>query len=405
MQYLSGVWESLTGQASAKRKRSGDESAALPDRMTSLKLFSDQCPGRQQSTATYSRLPEENLLDSSSCATTGSYFRPPGSFSTSDFASGPSFCQQAQDPTFRLPPPPVQSHDQPQGSISNHAGSNVRFSSQPSYTDCSGHHHFVPHSVKSTQHTFLHAQQHHSFTAAVQSSLPQNQSASSYYLPGKQTQKHSKAGLYQQQPAAPATITGLFCSESISPEACCKPSPVCADVESPDLDLTESVADSPDDNDITDEIMSSPSTPISGILMAFLALCQSPQVITALSKLQASHLLPCPSTFSVLPLSVQLCPEAMSTELLTAGSLVQQWSKASQLEWTLAGMFALSLRAGLDPMDLDTTMLLSLLWILGENTLLHCDINIVGMTSIVSITLHLMEQDTMTLSQLNLSLK
>ncbi|KAL0053166.1 hypothetical protein WJX82_001824 [Trebouxia sp. C0006] len=54
----------------------------------------------------------------------------------------------------------------------------------------------------------------------------------------------------------------------------------------------------------------------------------------------------------------------MSTELLTAGSLVQQWSKASQLEWTLAGMFALSLRAGLDPMDLDTTMLLSLLWIL-----------------------------------------
>ena len=388
MQYLSGVWESLTGQASAKRKRSGDESAALPDRMTSLKLFSDQCPGRQQSTATYSRLPQENLLDSSSCATTGSYFRPPGSFSTSDFASGPSFCQQAQDPTFRLPPPPVQSHDQPQGSISNHAGSNVRFSSQPSYTDCSGHHHFVPHSVKSTQHTFLHAQQHHSVTAAVQSSLPQNQSASSYYLPGKQTEKHSKVSLYQQQPAAPATSTGLFCSESISPEACCKPSPVCAGVESPDLDLTESVADSPDDNDIMDEIMSSPSTPISGILMAFLALCQSPQVITALSKLQASHLLPCPSTFSVLPLSMQLCPGAMSTELLTAGSLVQQWSKASQLEWTLAGMFALSLRAGLDPMDLDTTMLLSLLWILGENTLLHCDINIVDMTSIVSITLH-----------------
>jgi len=378
MQYLSGVWESLTGQASAKRKRSGDESAALPDRMTSLKLFSDQCPGRQQSSATYSRLPEENLLDSSSCATTGSYFRPPGSFSTSDdcFASGPSFCQQAQDPTFRLPPL-VQSHDQPQGSISNLAGSNVRYSSQPSYTDCSQHHHFVPHALKSTQHTFLQAQQHHSFTAAVPSSLPENQSASSYCLPGKQTEKHSKASLYQQQPAAPATSTGLFCSESISPEACCKPSPVCADVQSPDLDLTESVADSPDDNDIMDEIMSSPSTPISGVLMAFLALCQSPHVITALSKLQASHLLPCPSTFSVLPLSIQLCPEALSTELLTAGSLVQQWSKASQLEWTLAGIFALSQRAGLDPMDLDTTMLLSALWILGEKILLHCDASII----------------------------
>ena len=383
MQYLSGVWESLTGQTSAKRKRSGDESAALPDRMTSLKLISDQCPGRQQSSATSSRPPEDNLLDASSCATTGSHFRPPGSFSTSDdcFASGPLFCQQAQDQTFRLPPP-VQSHDQPQGSISNRAGSNVRYSSQPtstqpSYTDCSQHHHFVPHALKSTQDTFLQAQQHHSFTTAVQSSLPQNQSASSYYLPSKQTEQHNTACLYRQQPAAPATSTGLFCSESISPEACCKPSPVCADVQSPDLDLTESVADSPDDTDIMDEIMSSPSTPISGVLMAFLALCQCPQVITALSKLQASHHLPCPSTFSVLPLSVQLCPEAMSTELLTAGSLVQQWSKASQLEWTLAGMFALSLRAGLDPMDLDTTMLLSLLWILGEKSLLHCDANIV----------------------------
>jgi len=173
MQYLSGVWESLTGQASAKRKRSGDESAALPVRMTSLKLSSDQCPGRQQSSATYSRLPEQNLLDSSSCATTGSYFRPPGSFSTSDdcFVSGPSFCQQVQDPTFRLPPP-VQAHNQQQGSISNRAGSSVKFSSQsastqPSYTDCSQHHHFVPHALKSTQHTFLQAQQHHSFTAAA----------------------------------------------------------------------------------------------------------------------------------------------------------------------------------------------------------------------------------------------
>ena len=382
MQYLSGVWESLTGQASTKRKRSGDESAALPDRMTSLKLFSDQCPGRLQSSATYSRLPEENLLESSSCATTGSYFRPPGSFSTSNdcFVSGPSFCQQAQDPTFRLPPP-VQYHDQPQGSIGNRAGSDVRYSSeptsgstQPSYSDGSQHHHSVPQALQSTQHTFLQAPQHHSLTAAAQSSLPQTQSTSSFYLPGEQTTKHSKA---RQQPAAPASSIGLFCSESISPKACCKPSPVCADVQSPDLDLTESVADSPDDNDIVDEIMSSPSTPIHGGLMAFLALCQSPQVSTALSKLQASHLLPCPTTLSVVPLSVQLCPVAMSTELLTAGSLLQQWCKASQLEWTLAGMFELSLRAGLDPMDLDSTMLLSLLWILGDNILLRCDANIV----------------------------
>jgi len=79
----------------------------------------------------------------------------------------------------------------------------------------------------------------------------------------------------------------------------------------------------------------------------------------------------------VLPMDVQQCPEAMSTELLTAGSLVQQWSKASQLEWTLAGMFALSLRAGLDPMDMDTTMLLSLLWILGEKIVMHCIANII----------------------------
>ena len=57
----------------------------------------------------------------------------------------------------------------------------------------------------------------------------------------------------------------------------------------------------------------------------------------------------------------------MITELMTARSLVQEWSNASQLEWTLAGMFALCLRANLDPLDLDAVMLLSLLWILGDS--------------------------------------
>ena len=138
-----------------------------------------------------------------------------------------------------------------------------------------------------------------------------------------------------------------------------------AESRMPSADVTESVADSPDDNEALEDIATSPNNTMPGMLMAFLALCQSPQIITALSKLQATHQLPCPTTLAVLPVEVQNCPVSMSRELSTASSLVQEWSKASQLEWTLAGMFALCLRANLDVLDLDCIMLLSLLWILG----------------------------------------
>ena len=358
MQYLSGVWDSLTGQASTKRKRSGDETEALPDRMTSLKLFSDQCPGRPQSSPNCSSLPEQALLDASSCATAETQLHAPGSYSTASRcnAAAQSYCQQAK---FKPPPQPLS---QQHAINSNYATYSARTaSSQPSFTVYTQQHQLVPQGSTSTQPSCPQAQQQYA-AGAVRQSTSSWLSACSPFV--KQYTQHCLAHPGQQQTAGPAA-SGLCCSEGLSPEACFKPSPVCADLPSPDLYLTESVADSPDDLDIMEEI-TSPSTPAPGVLKAFLALCQSPQVLTALSKLQASHLLPCPTTFSVLPLEVQQCPEAMSSELLAAGSMVQQWSKASQLEWTLAGMFALNLRAGLDPLDMDPTMLLSLLWILGR---------------------------------------
>ena len=380
MQYLSGVWESLKGQASAKRKRSGDETEALPERMTSLKLFSDQCPGRLQSSTTYSRLPEQHLYDAGSSATADGHFQAASSYCTSGsdncHASGQRSALHTQDSNLTVPPRSLdlclgqQKHSHNTAAGSSYARhSSHRAPAQTSFTGYAQQHYALPQYSNSTQHTFREGQQHDAFqaTGTAQNSSSFQHSRSAYTQPARQTADHRQP--HQQHTTVPAATTGLFCSESLSPEAYCKTSPDCdstnVHMESPDLDLSESVADSPDDNGIFEEIISSPSSPIPGVLMAFLAVCQSPQVITALSKLQASHQLPCPTTFSVLPLSTQQCSVAMSTELMTASSMVQLWSKASQMEWTLAGMFALCLRAGLDPLDMDATMLLSLLWILG----------------------------------------
>lgn len=376
MQYLSGVWESLTGQTSAKRKRSGDETEALPERMTSLKLFSDQRPGRLQSSAAYSHPPEQSPFDVNSCAAAESQFPAASSHCTvkDHYASGQSYCLQAQDPNFRLPPPPQFQRLQ-QTSRSNCAGSSyARYSehtesTQPSFTGYPQQH-TLAQASNSTQQAFSQGHQQHSFQTAAETSSSLEHSRSEYGDFDKQPAKYTQAQPYQPHSTAPFASAGLFCCETLeeepSPQADCTASVVYG-LPSPELDLSESVADSPDDNNIIEEITSSTSSPLPGVLMAFLALCQSPQVITALSKLQASHHLPCPTSFSALPLDIQQCPVAMSTELLTAGSVLQQWSSFCQLEWTLSGMFALCLRADLDPLDLDATMLLSLLWILGKH--------------------------------------
>ena len=384
MQYLSGVWESLTGQANAKRKRTGDEAEALPDRMTTLKLFSGQCPGRPavHYPASCSEPPtERSLFDGNSSAASQTQLQSGSAHCASSDRHADYSSWDDQSLQFRLPPPP-QPQSQQQA-YSSYAGSSsavqssTAASAQPSFTGYRQH----PYShrqcstsseqpsSRSAQHAPSQSQPHHAFHPGVHKSTRRPHSRSA--------DRQASAQTVHRYPAPPATSTDLRCSEVLSPITH-HTAPLQSVASSfnlahlPSPDLTESVADSPDDNEILDDIASSPSHPIPGVLAAFLALCQAPQVTTALSKLQATHQLPCPTTLSVLPLDMQHCPVAMSTELLTAGTLVQGWSKASQLEWTLAGMFALCLRADLDPLDLDCIMLLSLLWILGKTLLFSC---------------------------------
>ena len=387
MQYLSGVWESLTGQANAKRKRTGDEAEALPDRMTTLKLFSGQCAGRpvpHHPASCSEPSCERSLFDENSSAASQTHLQSGSAYCASSDRHAHHRSWDDQSLQFKLPPPP-QPQSQPHTyscyvASSSAAHSSNGGSAQPSvtayrqhpytYRECSNQSAHVQPS-RTAQHALSQSQPHHAFHPGVHRSSRRPHSRSADRQASAQTACH------QPGPQAPATSTDLCCSEVLSPVTHYK-----APVQSvasrlnsshqPSPDLTESVADSPDGSETLEDIASSPSHPIPGVLSAFLALCQAPQVTTALSKLQATHQLPCPTTLSVLPLDMQHCSMAMSTELFTAGTLVQGWSKASQLEWTLAGMFALCLRAELDPPDLDCIMLLSLLWLLGEIPLLRC---------------------------------
>ena len=381
MQYLSGVWESLTGQAPAKRKRDGDEAEALPDRMTTLKLFSGQCPGRLHHSAPHSQAaPEHVLLDGNSSTDSDTQSQAGTVHCVTDkphaLAQCNSWDDQHQHPQFKIPPPP-QPHSQQHAYVySNHTGSSCAKHSKYAASVPSSFTGYMPHPYthttqsnsesatqpRSAQHSHP-GQPHHAFHPGVHRSSGRQQTRSGH------RQASAQAALHP--PALPA-VSDLCCSEVLSPMHGHKapwqsmaPSPNSVDIPSPDL--VESVADSPDDNEILDDdIATSPSNPVPGVLAAFLALCQAPQITTALSKLQAIQQLPCPTSFSLLPSATQRCPVAMSTEFLTAGSLAQEWSKASQLEWTLAGMFALCQRAELDPLELDCIMVLCLLWILGE---------------------------------------
>ena len=380
---LSGVWDSLTGQSSAKRKRSGEDARALPDRMTTLKLFSGQlCSGRLPSAPAHSQPPSEySLLDRNSSAASETAIQADsatGDCSWHGLAKPYSWDQNSRSkaPSGQYAQPASQ-----QQLHSNHAGSGLALrpgssaSCHPSSTCYS--HHTHNHSqysnstrhLSSTHHSHIQSQSHHAFHPGVQTSASKQHSRSAHRQASAQAACHRPALPMHRPP-------DLHCSEVLSPMAdhtsslqnmssSASINLMDPELRMPSADLTESVADSPDDNEALEDIATTPNSPIPGVLTAFLALCQSPQVITALSKLQATHQLPCPTTLSVLPLSVQNCPVSMSKELSTAGSLVQEWSKASQLEWTLAGMFALCLKANLDVLDLDCIMLLSLLWILG----------------------------------------
>lgn len=389
MQYLSGlsgVWDSLTGQSNAKRKRSDDDAGALPDRMTTLKLFSGQlCSGRLPSAPAHAQPPSGySLLDGNSSAASETAFQP--DCATGNWHGLAESSSWDQKPQSKAPSgPPLQPPNQQQ-LHSNHAGSSFALlsGSSPSLHPSSAaySHHTYSHPeysnstrhLSSAHHSHIQAQLHHAFHPGVQRPASKQHSRSAHRQASAQT-AYQRPALSMQRPQPCAD---LHCSEVLSPmadhttslqnmsssasihlmhpEACMQ-----------SADLTESVADSPDDNEALEDIATSPNSPIPGVLSAFLALCQAPQVITALSKLQATHQLPCPTTISVLPLDVQNCPVSMSRELSTAGSLVQEWSKASQLEWTLAGMFALCQRASLDVLDLDCILLLSLLWILGTS--------------------------------------
>ena len=132
--------------------------------------------------------------------------------------------------------------------------------------------------------------------------------------------------------------------------------------------LSESVADSPDDIELVEDEVTQPNSPFASLntAAAFLAVCQSPQVTTALSKLHSCHDLPSGCIMLSLPMTAQFCGIAMTTELQTAASAQARWNTASQLDWTVAAMFALYQRAKLCEQELDSITLLSILWILGN---------------------------------------
>ena len=393
MQYLSGVWDSLTGQSNAKRKRSDDDAGALPDRMTTLKLFTGQCPGRQTlpASSAYAQPPSEHtLFDADSSAASDTHLQADCDTLSGDWHTlAHSYSRDDQNLQFKVPAPPPQAQSQQQ-LHSNHAGSGFALYSSNSaslqpistcysqvpytLTECS----YSTHQPNLAQeHPHLHPQPQHTFHPGVHRSSKKQHNRSAHRQATAQTAALGSALALTHVAVQHAKPLKLHCSEVLSPVThhtaplqSMSTNNNLLDLPSPDL--AESVADSPDDSEGLQDIATSPCSPIPGVLTAFLVLCQSPQITTALSKLQATHQLPCPTTLSVLPLDIQNCSVSMAEELATAGSLVQEWSKASQLEWTLAGMFALCLRAKLDVLDLDCIMLLSLLWILGMHLYNGC---------------------------------
>lgn len=356
MQYVSGVWQSLTGHTVAKRKRSEEDAAALPDRMTSLKLHADQNPGNLQCAFSSATLPDSSC-DVGSSVASGSHFHAVTSslhhvYSTRAHTSYPS-----------LAPNSV-----PKAAI---------WSTVPQQAEPMSHTISLPSSVTKTVNLNRNPATHN--TAASGSEYSNLPTAYTHHTDLRYEQATSRQGTTERQhllhslkseslPAAASIADAdLSCNEAFSPEAW-RDIPSQPSLYSPDMALSESVADSPDDIEVLEDEVTQPNSPFVSLntAAAFLAVCQSPQVTTALSKLHSCHDLPSGCIMLPLPMTVQVCSIAMATELQTAASAQARWNIASQLDWTVAAMFALYQRAKLCEQELDSIMLLSILWILGN---------------------------------------
>lgn len=366
MQYVSGVWHSLTGQSVVKRKRSDDEEATLPDRMTSMKLHADQNPGGH-----HCALSSDGSYDHHSSAASGSHFHATHSSSLrchSNLTQGSkvSFLLVSHAQSSRFPSTASWTHAVPQQSTTGTAS----FSTTVSFQQGSTSIHSLPPSL--ARHSSLDLPSESSqFTDLVHKQLVPRQASSN-------AQQH--ANNCQQQPVdtltAPSTDADLLCSEAFSPITW-HDIPFQPSLYSPGMALSESVADSPDDMiELLEDEVTQPDSPFAkqNAAAALLAVCQSPLVINALSKLHACKELPSGCVMLPLPLAAQHCGIAMARELSSAASAQARWQTASQLDWTIAAMFALSQRAKLCEQELDAVMLLSILWILGNRLHTVCTV-------------------------------
>lgn len=377
MQFVSGVWNSLTGQSMAKRKRCDEE--ALPDRMTSLKLHANQCPGYKQRAHSTVHLPESSCNIGSSVATHSHVQNSelsqgqPHSFSRQVTADGTSSSAQEQTEGRSLPLPAVYTaaacSEQSDPCITVYAP--LLKSDRTNSLHCkSGLPPSVPAGSSFTTDSATYTDQRSYTQAAARRDLCSTEhrtSGNPYQLKLHTNPLAMHYVSAQHCPATSAATADLVCCESMSPpdwdEVYAQPS-----LDSPDMALSESVADSPDDADLLIGEVTQATSPASyhSTVSNFLAVCKHPLLITALSKLHSCYDLPCGATMLPLPALAQTCPFSMQAELATAASAQARWSAASQLEWTVAALYALLQRAKLCQQELDTVTLLSILWILGE---------------------------------------
>lgn len=358
MQYVSGVWQSLTGHSIVKRKRSDEEAAALPDRMTSLKLHADQNPGYNQGVLSSANLPESSC-DIDSSVASGSHFQDSYlQHSSKSFTRRHAHFKQHSHlnqatANWTAVAPQHSFRAQPSASYSASLTNTVHFQqgSVAQQTNLSSNY---------THHT-----DHGQFRQpAPRPGFSNTQLQAGNCQPQQQQLSHSFSAKFQLLASSPAADANLFCSEAFSPDDI----PSQPSLYSPDLALSESVADSPDDIELLVDEVTQSNSPFAQHSMssAFLAICKSPQVTTALSKLLSSNDLPGGCAMLPLPMAAQYCGIAMTHELSTAASAQTIWNTASQLDWTVAAMFALCQRAKLCEQELDATVVLSILWILGE---------------------------------------
>ena len=359
MQYVSGVWQSLTGHSIVKRKRSDEEAAALPDRMT---MHADQNPGYNQRvlSSRSANLPESSC-DIGSSVASGSHFQASDSYlqhSSNSFTTRHTHFKQhshlnqaTANWTAVAPQHPARA--QPSTSYSASLTNTVDFQqgSVAQQTNLSSNY---------THHT-----DHGQFRqSAPRPGFSHTQVQAGNCQPQQQQLSHSCNARSQLLASSPAADADLFCSEAFSTDDI----PSQPSLYSPNMALSESVADSPDDIELLEDEVTQSNSPFAkhSTSSAFLAICKSPQVTTALSKLLSSNDLPGGCAMLPLPMAAQYCGIAMTHELSTAASAQAIWNTASQLDWTVAAMFALCQRAKLCEQELDATVVLSILWILGE---------------------------------------